>query len=602
MNNLNIEEVIKCVKEYNIGNKENITYRSIELFQKELNNVLAKPFYEDEMRRRSLLSHLKKPPQPKRDHVIDLIEKLAENGIDLERYKKNSADRSTTVYKSEKKDYKFIMPGGRFSGRRDEVWSRINIEHLDQTENYCIVWVIGSWDTCFVIPPEIFASFREDENYILLDRNGNEKGYELKYNFKTKILRLLHREKNKDLNLQLHEYVNRWDRISNFSGFNNFGLQLKDFIEITSDVYLLASILEFQKTSIENIIDDDDEKITNEELNENLEIKDIVEEIENRINKIGFQIDDSLLIKKFISCMSSSKIIVLSGPPGAGKSSFPNMLSKILNGKTFYVPVQPQWTDTADLIGYPNQLKNENWVHTNFSKSIEYAINHQDELCFIVLDEMNLGKVEYYFSRFIQQLEHPSKLATNVHQNDPVKKWPENAWIIGTTNIDETSQSLSPRFLDRTFTIKFPLPLLKQSSFNEITNITEEKSKFLLDFLIASKEMKIDGWEEQINNFNDLNSDLKMVNAHISPRSLKHIENFTKVMLEMVEKPVNEIVDYVLLLKIHVKIKILRDGLSEIFESLKNKMNKYRYSKSAYEMNELTNKYQKYGYVDGMEY
>ena len=137
------------------------------------------------------------------------------------------------------------------------------------------------------------------------------------------------------------------------------------------------------------------------------------------------------------------------------------------------VPVRPDWVDNRGLLGYFNPLTNE-YSTTPFllclldaQAEVERAKKEgrHPHPFFVVLDEMNLARVEHYFSDFLSALE--SDEAIPLHDSTAIEegqnkaevprclKVPANVFFTGTVNVDETTYMFSPKVLDRAFTIEF---------------------------------------------------------------------------------------------------------------------------------------------------
>ena len=139
------------------------------------------------------------------------------------------------------------------------------------------------------------------------------------------------------------------------------------------------------------------------------------------------------------------------------------------------VPVRPDWVDNRGLLGYLNPLTSE-YSTTPFlnlllrardeEKRAE-AVGEKPHPFFVILDEMNLARVEHYFSDFLSALE--SSEAIPLHEDEAIDsgesqsgprvprklKVPGNVLFTGTVNVDETTYMFSPKVLDRAFTIEF---------------------------------------------------------------------------------------------------------------------------------------------------
>jgi hypothetical protein len=137
-------------------------------------------------------------------------------------------------------------------------------------------------------------------------------------------------------------------------------------------------------------------------------------------NPLFYSIDD---IRRFITSLGVSKILVLQGMSGTGKTSLPVAWGKFTGVPTTVVPVQPMWKERSDLIGYFNEFTGK----FNESMILEklYEANKTDKIFLIVLDEVNIARVEYYFAEFLSLLELPTveerilEVTSSISKKDP---------------------------------------------------------------------------------------------------------------------------------------------------------------------------------------
>ncbi|MCY3699987.1 MAG: hypothetical protein OXH46_10220 [Gemmatimonadetes bacterium] len=144
-------------------------------------------------------------------------------------------------------------------------------------------------------------------------------------------------------------------------------------------------------------------------------------------------------------------------------------------GNRVVVPVRPDWVDNRGLLGYFNPLSNEYSTTPFLSLLLEAQAEEQraekegrdPHPFFVVLDEMNLARVEHYFSDFLSALESGEPVP--LHESEEVEEGrtesgavvprqlrvPNNVFFTGTVNVDETTYMFSPKVLDRAFTIEF---------------------------------------------------------------------------------------------------------------------------------------------------
>lgn len=182
------------------------------------------------------------------------------------------------------------------------------------------------------------------------------------------------------------------------------------------------------------------------------------------LSNAGLKILDKLVIR-FVSSLLTKPFVILTGLSGSGKTKLAQAFVQwICQDKSQYciIPVGADWTNREPLLGYPNALKTEEYVKPD-SGVLDLIIqaNNQPELPhFLILDEMNLSHVERYFADFLSSMESkediPLYAEGTVQNGVPAKlKVPSNFFIIGTVNIDETTNMFSPKVLDRANTIEF---------------------------------------------------------------------------------------------------------------------------------------------------
>ena len=105
-------------------------------------------------------------------------------------------------------------------------------------------------------------------------------------------------------------------------------------------------------------------------------------------------------IAQFIAGLGSSKLSILQGMSGTGKTSLPKIFSEAILGNVNIVEVESSWKDKNELIGYYNEFSGK-FTPKKFTQALYRAAFYGDVITFIVLDEMNLSRIEYYFSDFL---------------------------------------------------------------------------------------------------------------------------------------------------------------------------------------------------------
>ncbi|WP_051229639.1 McrB family protein [Psychroserpens burtonensis] len=171
------------------------------------------------------------------------------------------------------------------------------------------------------------------------------------------------------------------------------------------------------------------------------------------------------LITRYISSLATKPFVLLSGLSGSGKTKLAEAFAKwICKSEEQYalIPVGADWTNREPLLGYPNALKDSEYVKPD-NDALDLLLRAKDDETrpyFLILDEMNLSHVERYFADFLSTMESDNviplhKIKNEVNKVPPILKLPKNLFIVGTVNIDETTYMFSPKVLDRANTIEF---------------------------------------------------------------------------------------------------------------------------------------------------
>ena len=172
--------------------------------------------------------------------------------------------------------------------------------------------------------------------------------------------------------------------------------------------------------------------------------------------KLYYDIKD---IRRFIAGLAVTKLLILQGMSGTGKTSLAYAFGEFLNNKTVVVPIQPMWKERTDLIGYYNEFTKKFNETTLLYKM--YEADYTKNVYVTVLDEMNIARVEYYFAEFLSLLELPNPdgrnldVVSDVWDNDPKLLYkgklrlPINMWFVGTANNDDSTFAISDKVYDR---------------------------------------------------------------------------------------------------------------------------------------------------------
>lgn len=165
------------------------------------------------------------------------------------------------------------------------------------------------------------------------------------------------------------------------------------------------------------------------------------------------------MIRLFISALASTKLVILQGISGTGKTSLAYAWGKFLKHDSCVASVQPSWRDKSELLGYFNEFTKK-FNETDVLKEL-YQASYTDDIYTIILDEMNIARVEYYFAEMLSILEMPNKeewvieVVPSGWKKDPQKlkngklHIPANIWYIGTINNDDSTFMVTDKVYDR---------------------------------------------------------------------------------------------------------------------------------------------------------
>jgi hypothetical protein len=284
-----------------------------------------------------------------------------------------------------------------------------------------------------------------------------------------------------------------------------------------------------------------------------------------QLQKESLQVSRNIANSFLLSMLSgfySGGIVLLNGSVGVGKTSIVKHSAKLIGGSCAIIPVRPAWIEPADLLGFFDPI-HEIFRPTSFLTSLKNAEADPERLNLICLDELNLAKIENYASDLLSKLEYSREIRESddldgagnanslllfsgdietelwqevkyleeqqsLESNQKARqqrlqmflqKWrshqpvPQNMILLGTLNSDETTYDLSPKVIDRSYTITYPIAdfnqLPKQATnqaANQISSISSSKLRQVLhdgyaknlDLIINKKSqewVKIQQWQ-----------------------------------------------------------------------------------------------------------
>ena len=170
------------------------------------------------------------------------------------------------------------------------------------------------------------------------------------------------------------------------------------------------------------------------------------------------------IVRRYVAGMAASKLLILEGISGTGKTSLPYSFSRYVDNPATIVSVQPSYRDRTEVLGYFSEFS-KRFNETEFLRAV-YEAGLREDPSYIVLDEMNLARVEYYFAEILSVLEMPSQdewtldLVPVAWDGDPKGledgkiRIPGSLWFVGTANNDDSTFTITDKVYDRAIPIE----------------------------------------------------------------------------------------------------------------------------------------------------
>lgn len=277
---------------------------------------------------------------------------------------------------------------------------------------------------------------------------------------------------------------------------------------------------------------------------------------------------DIRTIRLTIAGLASTKLLILQGISGTGKTSLPYVMGKFFRNDATIASVQPSWRDRNELFGYFNEFTKK-FNETEVLRRI-YESGYNDDLNIVILDEMNIARVEYYFAEMLSILEMPDhnewkiELVPSSWENDPVKLKngnlviPQNVWYVGTINNDDSTFSVSDKVYDRAFVVNLdskgvpfdaPATEAKRVSYSEVESLYRQAAA---DYPVSEESL---GKIAKLDNYV-----IEKFRVAFGNRIMKQLKTFVPAYVACGGSEV-EGVDYMLATKVFRKFESLNLSL-----------------------------------------
>lgn len=286
------------------------------------------------------------------------------------------------------------------------------------------------------------------------------------------------------------------------------------------------------------------------------------------------------MIRLFVSAIASTKLVILQGISGTGKTSISLAWGKFVKHPSCVAPVQPSWRDRTDIFGYLNEFTKK-FNETDFLRYL-YTAGYTDEIYTVILDEMNLARVEYYFAEMLSILEmHDPKewkieIVQSSWKTDPKKliggklQVPPNAWYIGTINNDDSTFMVTDKVYDRAMPIDInEKGIAFEPEPTEALDVNYSYLNNLFEQAMVDHAMG----EDTLNKIEEMDDyTIKHFRVAFGNRIVKHMKKFVPVYVACGGDE-TEAVDYFMAKKVlrkfeSLNLSLIRDEIDPYIEFL----------------------------------
>lgn len=306
------------------------------------------------------------------------------------------------------------------------------------------------------------------------------------------------------------------------------------------------------------------------------------------------------VINLFVS-LANQFLTIFSGEPGCGKTSVCGILADVLGltgweerlsaapawqnaagyDRFLFVPVERGWTNKRDFLGYFNPLtqsfsSSDRRRYDAFRLLNEEARSDAvDVLPFVfLLDEANLSPMEYYWADFMSLCDGDSRLARTVQLGDDrLCRIPSHLRFLATVNNDDTTETLSPRLLDRAWIIRLPVPQFAAPKKEGSVDTPVTWGEFLAAFGAGTAEKDVPEMQPFYEHF-------RKIGINVSMRSRRAVAKFIAVSSPLLDGGRKKAVDYAVAQKLLPLIRSSGEEFEQWLEELKRLCEPYPVSQS----------------------
>ncbi len=293
------------------------------------------------------------------------------------------------------------------------------------------------------------------------------------------------------------------------------------------------------------------------------------------------------LILRFGASILSKPFIILTGLSGSGKTKLAQAFAAwICSDQSQYciVPVGADWTNREPLLGFPNALEYGKYIKPDNKVLVLIlsAIENPQKPYFLILDEMNLSHVERYFADFLSVMESHGKISLHSGDKDwngvpPEIQLPDNLFVIGTVNIDETTYMFSPKVLDRASVIEFRITAEEMTEYLsnpgtiDLEKMNAAGSDMAEDFVKIAKDKKLSVSDPKLFQTSLIGffNELKKTGAEFGYRSASEILRFAAIANKLEPEWTSEqIIDVAIMQKLLPKVHGSKRKLEPVLKTL----------------------------------